>query len=257
MFKLNIKLVRAIWIDGTNGEYTDKIMSLLCCAGLEWPLVLFVHFIQLFSSAKGRADAGSRDQTPGHCSPAWTPLVLGYWAGSLSGSENLRNSDLCLCHARDHPLPHASLWEPAFRVSLEPPHLCSWGEKLLVCYLFSCTLDRLKSSEMYYISFIQGPNLPTLTGPALCMRFFPVCVLLTSWSALTITLELGWHSSKLWPTAWCFKSPLRSWQLFFMTSIRTICKVTRHREREGPYAVRRCQGLCLFALIVAMDILGH
>lgn len=42
-----------------------------------------------------------------------------------------------------------------------------------------------------------------------------------------------------------------------MTNIKMICKDTKHREREGSDAVRRCQGVCLFALIVAMDVLGH
>jgi len=49
----------------------------------------------------------------------------------------------------------------------------------------------------------------------------------------------------------------RSWQLFFMTNIKMICKDTKHKEREDSDAVRRRQCACLFALIVAMDVLGH
>lgn len=62
MFKLNIKLVWTIWTDGTNGEDTDEVMSLLCCAGLEWPLVLFMHFIQFILYCKRQS--GCRKQGP-------------------------------------------------------------------------------------------------------------------------------------------------------------------------------------------------
>lgn len=36
-----------------------------------------------------------------------------------------------------------------------------------------------------------------------------------------------------------------------------ICRDIRQREGEDSDAVRRCQGVCLFALIVAVDVLGH
>lgn len=48
-------------------------------------------------------------------------------------------------------LPHASIGGE-FGASLSVPS----GEKLLVYHPFSCTLDKLKSSEMCCISFIQG-----------------------------------------------------------------------------------------------------
>lgn len=64
----------------------------------------------------------------------------------------------------------------------------------------------------------------------------------------------------LWQTmALCsvFQELSQIWQLFFMTDIKMICRDTRQREREDSDAVRSCQGVCLFALIVAVDVLGH
>lgn len=62
MFKLYIKLLWTIWTDRTNGEDTDEVMSLLCCAGFEWPLVLFMHFIQFILYCKRQS--GCRKQGP-------------------------------------------------------------------------------------------------------------------------------------------------------------------------------------------------
>lgn len=131
------------------------------------------------------------------------------------------------------------------------------GKELLVCYPFSCTLDRLKSSEMCCISFIQGQKTTQFDWTGMMCVILSVRVLSTSRAAVTVTPELRWPSGQLWPIAWDFKSSHRSWQLFFMTNIKMICKDTKHREREDSDAVRRCQGVCLFALIVAMDVRGH
>lgn len=45
--------------------------------------------------------------------------------------------------------------------------------------------------------------------------------------------------------------------MFFMSGIKMICRDTRQREREDSDPVRSCQCVCLFALIVAVDVLGH
>lgn len=58
-----------------------------------------------------------------------------------------------------------------------------------------------------------------------------------------------------------FRAKVALWwqilELFFVTSIEIICKDTKQREREDSDADRRGQGVCLFALIAAMDVLGH
>lgn len=163
------------------------------------------------------------------------------------------------------------------RIGLELPSLtlaCVWQCLAWVWTLFVCAVrgrhtsllsiflktHRFKPRETSCTFFIQWQNLPSLTVLALwalCVWHFSVCVLLTSWSATTITLGLRWPSGKLWPIAWYFKSSHKFWQLFFMASINMICKDTRHREREHSDAVRRCQGVCLFALIAAKHVLGH
>lgn len=106
----------------------------------------------------------------------------------------------------------------------------------------------LKPSEMWCIFFIQGQNLPSLAGLAPCLWLFPVCCGPPGTQvALCQTMA---HCS-------VFQELSQIWQLFFVTGIKMICRDTRQREREGSDAVRSCQGVCLFALIVAMNVLGH
>lgn len=106
----------------------------------------------------------------------------------------------------------------------------------------------LKPSEMWCIFFIQGQNLPSLAGLAPCLWLFPVCCGPPGTQvALCQTMA---HCS-------VFQELSQIWQLFFVTGIKMICRDTRQREREGSDAVRSCQAVCLFALIVAMNVLGH
>lgn len=121
------------------------------------------------------------------------------------------------------------------------------GWKTDYCPLPRYEADIDSSEQIAVLTSMTGSALPSSKGKI----YQTVCVTVFSFCAACLLASHQCYSrakAALW------------WQileLFFVTSIEIICKDTKQREREDSDADRRGQGVCLFALIAAMDVLGH